>query len=189
GSRLAADADARPARCRAVRCRVRSVQLRARLPGRRSSNAIRRASNLQPFDDPTVHDVRVDDFVDVVAVDVGVPDLFRIDDDDGPLLTTIEAARLVDAHHPLAVEAELLDPLLGIRLHFGRAARGAACLGRVALVAAEKDMVFVIAHVKRRSEPQIIRERRDLPSWYAPIRAARRARADKRLPGSARRSG
>src|SRR5690349_18408782 len=100
----------------------------------------------QALDDAPVHEVLVDDLVDVVLVHVGVPDLLGIDDDDRPFLAAVEAARLVDADHALAVELELLDALLGVFLHRLGAMAGAAVLGRIALVEAKEDVVLVVAH-------------------------------------------
>jgi len=54
--------------------------------------------------------VRVDDLVNVVAVDVGVPDLFGIDHRHRPAGAAVHATRLVDAHLAGAVEALRLDP-------------------------------------------------------------------------------
>src|SRR5262245_21124744 len=72
----------------------------------------------QSRDDAPVHQVLVDDLVDVGLVDVRVPDLLGVHDHDGAFVAAIEAARLVDAHLALAAELELLDAALRIGLHF-----------------------------------------------------------------------
>ena len=61
--------------------------------------------------------MRVDDLVDVVEVDVGVPDRFRINDDAPALVAAIQAAGLVDAHFAGAAQAERLDAFLRVLLH------------------------------------------------------------------------
>src|SRR5438045_9565126 len=90
--------------------------------------------------------MRVDDFVDVVAIEVRIPDCIRVHDDDRPFLAAVETACLVDADFAFAGKAERLDPLLRIFLHLERAGRGATPFGRVSLVAAKKDVAAAIAH-------------------------------------------
>jgi hypothetical protein len=90
--------------------------------------------------------VRIDDLVDIVPIDIRVPDVVGVDDDDRAFVTTIQAAGLVDPDLALAVEIEFLDPPLGVSLHFARTPVIAADFGRVALVAAEKNVTLVITH-------------------------------------------
>src|ERR1043165_1598469 len=75
----------------------------------------------QALDHAAVLDVLLDDLVDVGAVDVRVPDAFRVHHDAGTFLATVEAARLVDAHLAFARQAELLDARLGIVADLRRA--------------------------------------------------------------------
>src|SRR5262245_34763435 len=79
----------------------------------------RTRSDLQAVDRLAMDDVAIDDLVDIVFVDVRVPDCFRVDDHAWSLVATIETPRLVDADLAWTGEAELLDALLGVRLHFG----------------------------------------------------------------------
>src|SRR5512135_718480 len=110
----------------------------------------RRSSDAQPRDDAAVPQVLVDDLLDVGTVDVRVPDRLRIDHRTGAFLAAVEAARLVDAHPAGAVQTELLYPLLGVVAHGGGAlAVAAGPLAAVPLVAAEKDMPFVVPHGRR----------------------------------------
>src|SRR6185503_20873409 len=108
--RRTADADVPPAQRRATsRSPVRRPRTLFFPPDPRSARAgWRHASDSKSFDDAAVQEVLLDDFVDVGAVDVGIPDRLRIDHDAGPLLAAIEAARLVDAHLALACETERL---------------------------------------------------------------------------------
>ena len=85
-------------------------------------------------------------FVDVVAVDVRVPDAFGVDDDAGPLVAAVEAARLVDPDAALAVQVHLLDPRLGVLLHLGRVVAAAAGRAVLADVQAEEHVAPVVAH-------------------------------------------
>src|SRR5581483_2548035 len=88
----------------------------------------------------------LDDLLDVFLVDVGVPDAFGIDDDARALFAAIEAAGLVDAHVAGPRELELLHALLRVVAHAGGAlvVAAGAIAGR-ALVAAEKDVIAVVA--------------------------------------------
>jgi hypothetical protein len=90
--------------------------------------------------------VRIDDLVDVVPVDIRIPNVIGIDDDDRAFVATIQATCFVDPDLALAVEIEFLDALLRVRLHFARTLVVAAYFGRVALVAAEKNVTLVITH-------------------------------------------
>src|SRR5487761_1895081 len=94
----------------------------------------------------------LDDLVDVVLVDIGVPGFFRVHDDAGALLAALQTTRLVDAHSAFAGESELFHTLLGGVAQLARALVVAAAAFAVALVAAEKNVVGVIAHVRDRSK-------------------------------------
>jgi hypothetical protein len=48
----------------------------------------------------------VDDLVDVVLIDIGVPDAFGIDDDARTFLASIKTSRLVDSNLAFAVQIE-----------------------------------------------------------------------------------
>ena len=101
---------------------------------------------MQPLDGLAADHVTVDDLVDVLAVHVGVPDGLGIDDQHGSFLATVETAGLVDAHLSLAVEAERLDPALGVLLHLDGVGVRTASFRRLALVAAEEHVAVVVAH-------------------------------------------
>src|SRR5687768_766606 len=88
----------------------------------------------------------LDDLVDVLLVDVGIPDLLGVHDHHRALLAAVHAAGRVDAREPGAVQPELLHALLGVLLHRLGAVAGAAVLGRLALVEAHEDVVLVEAH-------------------------------------------
>src|SRR5205085_3832421 len=100
----------------------------------------------QALDDAPVHQVLVDDLVDVLLVHARVPDFLRIHDHHRALVAAVQAAGLVDPDLALAVELELLDALLGVFLHRLGAVARAAVFGSLALVEAEEDVVFVEAH-------------------------------------------
>ena len=122
------------------------MQARERRPGRESRAVAHPWSNLEPVDDSPMKNVRIDDLVDIVPIDIRVPDVVGVDDDDRAFVTTIQAAGPVDPDLALAVEIEFLDALLRVRLHFARTLVVAAYFGRVALVAAEKNVTLVITH-------------------------------------------
>ena len=90
--------------------------------------------------------MRVDDLVDVVEVDVGVPDRFRINDDSWTLVAAIQAAGFVNAHLAGAAQAERLDAFLGVLLHIGGVMTPAAGGALFTLVQAEEHVMLVVAH-------------------------------------------
>ena len=95
----------------------------------------------------------VDDFVDVVRIDIRVPDAIGVDDDAWSLLTAVEAAGFVDANFSLAVQVELLDARFGVFLHFRSVMVRATRRAIFALIQAEENVTLVVAHA------QIIRMR------------------------------
>src|SRR5258706_4074656 len=102
-------------------------------------------SDFQTLDDLAVHKMRIDDFIDVRFVDVGVPGAFGIDDDRRTFLAAVKASRLVDANVSRAGEAQRLHALYRVLLHRRRVAvRAARPVGaRLTLVDAEKHVVLV----------------------------------------------
>src|SRR5436190_13341028 len=86
------------------------------------------------------------DFVDVFLIDVGVPDFFGIHHHHRPFIATVEATRQIDANLSLARKFERLDLVLGVVAYLARAVIIAAIGAGIALVTAEKDVSFVIAH-------------------------------------------
>src|SRR2546421_741530 len=131
--RRRADADAQSRRSRAV---TAGPATRPRSCPRRRRPARARAApprlDLETLDDAPVHEVLVDDLVDVFLVDVRVPGALGIHHDAGALLAAVQAARRVDAHLAGAVHLQLLDALLGVLAHALRVVVGAARLGGIA---------------------------------------------------------
>src|SRR5688500_178873 len=95
----------------------------------------------------------VDELVDVLAVHVGVPDRVGVDHHDRALLAAVEASRLVDAHLAGPGELQALDAILGVVAHFLRAAAVAALLAFLALVAAEENVLAIVAHGRNYIRP------------------------------------
>ena len=56
------------------------------------------ALNAKPLDDFTLDQVAVDDLVDVVHIDIRVPDTVGVDDDAGTFLTAVQAAGLINSN-------------------------------------------------------------------------------------------
>src|SRR3954467_14103774 len=87
-----------------------------------------------------------DDLVHVRLVDIGIPGPLGVDDQHGTFFAAIHASGLVDAHLVFARETQLLDAAFCVVAHPLRAVIVAARLAIVALVAAEKDVIAVVAH-------------------------------------------
>jgi hypothetical protein len=67
----------------------------------RSLRIIIHVSNLQTINHFAMLQMRFDDFIDIVLIDKGVPNAFRVDHDAGAFFAAIQAAGVVDAHFAL----------------------------------------------------------------------------------------
>ena len=130
--------------------------------------------------------VRVDDLVDVVLVDVGVPDRFGVDHGHRAAGAAVQAAGLVDAHAARPGQALALDARLAVVEARLRSMLRAGVLAVVALVQAEEDVPLVITHgpilggrlrglvVGPRAHPhQQVQQRRVRPQPADPLRQRR----------------
>ena len=90
----------------------------------------------------------VDNLVDVMCVDVGVPNTFWINDDARTFVTPVKAAGFIDADVSFAVQIKCLDPRFRMLLHAGGVVPAAARSAIFALVKTEKDVTLVIAHAQ-----------------------------------------
>jgi hypothetical protein len=101
-------------------------------------------SNLQAIYDAPLLQMFRNDLIEVLLVQVGVPNTFRIDHDHRPLATPVQATGAIDTHPALARQAQGLDPIFDI----GAQLRGAALLTALAaivpFIGTEKYMVAVI---------------------------------------------
>jgi hypothetical protein len=102
----------------------------------------------QALDGAALDEVLMDDLVDVAGVDVAVPDGLGVDDDDGTVLTLVEAAGLIGAD--LVLEAGVLDCVLEGRLElFGSLRKTAGAGGGfIALVGADEYVAFKERHLR-----------------------------------------
>jgi hypothetical protein len=104
------------------------------------------ASYLQAFDDPAMLYVLGNNFVDVVLVDIGVPNGLRVYHQDRTFVATVQTAGIIDPDLALAGELERLDLILGIGAHLTGAMIVAANFARLALVDAEENVSLVVTH-------------------------------------------
>jgi hypothetical protein len=86
----------------------------------------------------------INDFIDVLRIDIGVPGAFRIDHQHRAFFTPVEAAGLVDSDFALTTQTQLLDAAFGVFLGWLRAAVGATGTRVVALVQAKKYVMLII---------------------------------------------
>src|SRR5687768_10098201 len=101
----------------------------------------------QALDHAPLLQVRVDDLVDIVLVDIGVPDGLGVHHGDRAAGATVEAAGLVDAHAARPGQPQRLDARLAMIERLLRLVLRAAGFAVAALVEAEEDVVLVVAHV------------------------------------------
>ena len=100
----------------------------------------------KPVYNTPVNQVFIDDFIDIFPIEVGVPDIIRVDHDNRAKFAPVETARAIDPDLSLARQAQLLDPVLGVVAYLHSIALLTALLALLAPVGAEKNMVLVIRH-------------------------------------------
>ena len=101
-------------------------------------------SNLQALDNLAANQMRVDDFIDILGIDVGVPDTLGVDHQHGAFFAAVETTGLVDANLALAVQIELLEAFFGMLLRYFSAAIMAAWPAIFALIHAKKYVFLEI---------------------------------------------
>jgi hypothetical protein len=102
--------------------------------------------NLQPLDNPAMHKVFLDDFVDIFPVNIGIPDTFRVDHDDRPFITAIKTPRRIDPYATLVRKAQRFALLLGVIAHGQRIKSLAAGTAIRTRIDAEENMITIIVH-------------------------------------------
>jgi hypothetical protein len=108
---------------------------------------LRVSRDLQPFHDLPVSQVLFDYLVDILPVNIAVPDRLRVHDHHRSFRTTIQAARGVNPDPTLAGQPQRLAALLGIVAE-SRCAESLATLTAVfTKIGTEKDMMSVIRHL------------------------------------------
>ena len=111
-----------------------------------SSKKINKHSDSQTLHDPPVLQVFIDDLVQVLPVQVGVPDIIRVHDQHRSLFTTIQAPRRIDSDTARTGDTKLLAALLDIIAH-GRGIKTLAAGAAVGTqVRTEEDVVTIIRH-------------------------------------------
>jgi hypothetical protein len=103
-------------------------------------------SDPETLDNPAVYQVLIDNLIEVRAIDIGIPDSVRIDDDDRTFLTPVQASRHVDTHAPTSRDSELLAALLRVITHAPGIKPLAAVTAVVALVGTKKHVIAIIGH-------------------------------------------
>ena len=101
----------------------------------------------QPFNNTSVEQVFVDDFINIFPIEIGIPDLIRVDHDYRAKFAAIETTRTIYYDISLILPPKLLDSCLGIVAYFRRIALFKSLLTLLTLVSAEKYMVLVIRHM------------------------------------------
>jgi hypothetical protein len=98
------------------------------------------------FDDLALSQVRVNDLVDIVLIDEGVPNRFRVNHAYRARVTSIEASGLINPDLAGARETECFNPGFGVLPHGLAAAIGTARATIVALIEAKKHVALKMAH-------------------------------------------
>jgi hypothetical protein len=104
----------------------------------------------QTFNNLPANQMLVDDFIDIVRIDIGVPGALRINHHDRAFFASVETTGLVDADFSRTAQIHFLDTLLGVLLRNLRAFVKAARASGISLIGAKENVLFVIwfiAHV------------------------------------------
>jgi hypothetical protein len=121
-----------------------------------------------------IDQVGIDDVVDIGFIDVCIPGALGVDDANGAFLAAIEATGLVNAHLARPGQAQLFYAVLCILTHPGRttAIAGWPFRVRATVVAAKKDVPFVVRHGLKVGPEHCIRNRENstLTAWKDSIR-------------------
>ena len=102
--------------------------------------------NTQTLDYASVDEMFIDDFIEIILVDIGVPDPFRIHDDSRPQFTTTETPGDIDTHATFAVDAEFLGAFFDIVAHRARIKIRATTLTGFTLIGTEKSVITINTH-------------------------------------------
>ena len=95
---------------------------------------------------PAIHNVGINDLLDVAGRDPSIPDAFGINHHGGTVFALVQTTRHIGAH-PFLESAQrklLLEKKLQLRLARGIAAT--ARMSRLSLIAADKQMPFELRH-------------------------------------------
>jgi hypothetical protein len=104
------------------------------------------ALNAKSLDDFAFDKMALDDLVNVVCIDVRVPNAFGINDDTRTFLAAIQAPGLIDSNLSAAVQIQRFNARLGVLLHLLGVMVGATRRTVSALVQTEENVTLVIAH-------------------------------------------
>ena len=91
--------------------------------------------------------MRIDDVVNVVLIDIGVPDTFRLDDQHRTFFAAIQTAGLINTYFTVAIHVQCFEAFLCVFLNAGRAAIMTARPSVLTLVEADEHMILVVGFV------------------------------------------
>ena len=105
----------------------------------------------QALDDLAILQVRLHDFINVVVIDIAVPDRIGIHHTHGACSAAVETARLIDPYLADSAQPRRLDGLFAVRCPISAIVIGAAGLAGLALIGAKKDVALKIRRASERS--------------------------------------
>jgi len=91
--------------------------------------------------------MRINDVIDVMLVDIGVPDTLRVDHQYRAFFTAIQTTGLVDAYFAVAIHVQRFEAFLCVFLDAGRATIMASRASILALVDADEYVMLVVGLV------------------------------------------
>ena len=85
-----------------------------------------------------MHQVAIDNFINIFAIHIGVPRPLRVNNHDRPELAPIQTTCRVDPDTPLSGQTQLLDLCLGIFPNLAGIALLTACFAPSTLIGAKE---------------------------------------------------
>jgi hypothetical protein len=105
--------------------------------------SLRLTGQLKPLNNLSADKMGLDNFLDVLFVDRGVPNTFRVDHENRAKFASVKASRLVNPNRASALKPECFNPRLGKALQclctLSRTTRPAG----IALIETKKHMMAV----------------------------------------------
>jgi len=93
-----------------------------------------------------LHQMLFDDLIHIFAINIGVPDVIRVNHDDWTLGAAIQAACCVDSYFACAGQAHVLYFSLGVSAYLAGIALLTTGLATFTLIGAKKYVIFIKSH-------------------------------------------
>lgn len=105
----------------------------------------------EPIDEPPLYQVAVDDFIEILSIDIGVPDGLRVNHGHRAQLAAVQTARVIDPDLTRSRDTEFLATLLHVIARLLRATLVTALAAVFTLIGTKEHMAGKITHTSFRA--------------------------------------